>query len=205
MTTEPPEAEWSWGAPDENVNPLSTTFSALTITATPEPRPAYKRTLVKIRPISSIRRFDSRHEMLHVDGWDVVAQRGEFSTGQAVLFFQLDCLVPISLKEFPWDYGQVIRKPGGKSWHHIRSRMHGKQLSQGVVCRVENIDEVCDVWQSAVASDGMEKALRQATGEWDLAGMLGVRKFEREAKEGALGVSMGEKPTFIPLAGYDRV
>jgi hypothetical protein len=195
---------------------------------------SHTRHLVTSRRVASVRSLNARHEVVRIDGWESVTGRGEFSSGELVLYFEIESLVPQGTSGFPWDYGNVIKYPGpdgnradfgyddydvdekgywrGWDYHHVRSRMYGTQLSQGVVCKLSDFEAVLEHlsepgnWPSIRNRHTMDmrKAVEEANAS-NLASLLSVIKFERDTIKDLLGSLAAEKPAFLPHAAYERI
>lgn len=62
-----------------------------------ETAPSPKRRLVTLRLVTAITRprpRNPRRDVVHIDGWTVIARRAAFSPGQPVVFFEIDAFLP---------------------------------------------------------------------------------------------------------------
>ena len=118
------------------------------------------RKLVTIRTINAIKPIDKADaiECVVIDGWEVVAKKGEFQVGDPCVYHEIDSFLPASDERYSFlAKGGVKKDPSGKERIRLKTiRLRG-QLSQGlalpltmfpelVECKVdEDVSEILDV------------------------------------------------------------
>jgi RNA ligase (TIGR02306 family) len=96
------------------------------------------RKLVTIRQISEIKPIINADaiEVVVLDGWEVVTKKGEFKVDDYVLYFEIDCLLPMADSRFSFlAKGKDIEK------YRLRTIKLRGQISQGLVLPLELFPE----------------------------------------------------------------
>jgi RNA ligase (TIGR02306 family) len=156
----------------------------------------YKRKLASIRKIADIQPIPGADsiEVLTVDGWKVVSQKGNFQVGDYCVYFEVDSFLPVK-EQF-----EFLRKNCFKSTTNLGDGFRlktirlKKQISQGLVLPVSDFSEHLD----ASVLDNLELP-------FDVTELLGVQKYEAPISPNLRGTIKGNFPSFIPKTDQERV
>ncbi|ROV97751.1 hypothetical protein VMCG_07416 [Cytospora schulzeri] len=164
------------------------------------------RKLVSIRQVSGTKHIagSSRLELATVDGWSCAIRSGTIAAGDLALFFEIDCFLPVQpLYLAPSNPIHLQRKTWrGHDGIHINTQMVGKDISQGVLLRLENFPEIEDKLGVLTREHGKEEGLKRAM-EICFAQQLGVMKWELSTSETA--TKLGRFPAFIAKTDLTRI
>ena len=146
------------------------------------------RKLVSIRTISALDPIDGadRIEVATIDGWKVVVNKGIHSVGEAIVYFEIDSLLPIR-EEFEFlRKSSHIKLPDGTEGFRLKTiRLRG-QVSQGLVTPISVLPD----------------------GDWnigdDVTDVLGVIKYEAPIPANLAGRVRGNFPSFIKKTDEER-
>lgn len=97
--------------------------------------PPYRK-LVSLRRVSRIENIDSSqtHEVVMIDGWPVVVEKGKFSVSQQVLYFAIDCVLPLKDKRYEsYRFSHFLVKLRGQKGWAVQTVKHEGHISQGMV------------------------------------------------------------------------
>lgn len=158
------------------------------------------RKLASVRAISSINPIPNADaiECLTIDGWSVVAKKGEFQEGDLCVYFEIDSWVPNTIAPFLTKPGKSPAEFNGVPGERLRTiRLRG-QISQGLALPLyafgnTNLEEYCTSIN-----------FNDPTGI-DVTEVLGVQKWERPLPAALVGLARGNFPTFIPKTDQDRI
>lgn len=149
------------------------------------------RPLVTVETVTAMRSIENADFIAaaKVRGWNLVVKKDEVSVGDAVLYFEIDSLLPLSDPRFAFLEPRGAKTFNGVYGHVLKSaRMRGV-YSQGLVLPAALFPEL--------------ESLRE--GE-DIGTVLGVLKFEEEIPDEMQGIAAGAFPTrFAPKTGAARV
>ncbi len=151
------------------------------------------RKLVSIRKIADIRPIEGADaiECVVVDGWTVVAKKGQFQVGELCVYFEIDSVLPIR-EEFEYlRKACYIKKdwlPAGEGFRLKTIRLRG-QLSQGLVMPIVPL---CDNIDSELF-EGL-----------DVTYPMGVIKYDPPLPACLEGQAEGHFPTFIRKTDQER-
>jgi len=149
-----------------------------------------ERKLASVRRINHIRPIEGadKIEVVSVDGWDVVCQKGKHEIGEKVVLFEVDSFLP-EREEFEFlrksCYKQTENLGNGFRLRTVKLR---KQLSQGLVMSLEEL--------------GVDPGTPEG---WDLTQSIGVKKWELPIPTNLRGEINGFFPDFIPKTDQERV
>lgn len=153
------------------------------------------RKLASIQVINKIESIPDadRIELAHVMGWQAIVKKGDFKEGDAVVFFEIDSLLP---EEPAYEF---LRKncynSVSKGFRIKTAKMRGC-LSQGLIMPLSILD-------SKIGDDFVLET------EMDVTQLLGVKKWERQPSygEGAKlkGHARGSLPSDIPKTDEQRI
>lgn len=164
------------------------------------------RKLVSIRQVSGTRPIvGSPHlELATVDGWTCAIRSGTFTSGDLALFFEIDCFLPVQpLYLAPSSPIHLQRKNWrGHEGIHVNTQMVRKEISQGVLLRLEKFPEIEDMLSLLTREHGQEEGLKRAM-QPCFAQQLGVMKWELSPSETA--TKLGRFPAFIAKTDLTRL
>lgn len=94
------------------------------------------RRLVSLRRVSRIKKLDSSqtHEVVMIDGWPVVVRKGHFAVKQKVLYFAIDCVLPLEDERYkPYRFSHFLVELHGQKGWTVQTVKHEGHISQGMV------------------------------------------------------------------------
>lgn len=165
---------------------------------------------VKIADVQPIDGADAI-EAVRVNGWWVVAKKGEFEVGDVAIYLEIDSWVPTEVAPF-LSKGKEPRKYNGVAGERLKTvRLRG-QLSQGLLLKCGyNLDD--DMWsyarpqfeveQYCVGSDGM--CWIYVLEDYTLDDFLNIQKWEPSTPAVLAGRAKGNFPTWIPKTDQERI
>lgn len=168
----------------------------------PLPEKSYRRKLVTIRRITKLKYLRRRLDVATVlGGWNVVIRHDKWRVDEPVLYFEIDSFIPAKVGLFSWeDYGSMIDYKG--VWgYHVRSKMFGKQISQGLIMDIERFPEVQEVLEGLLKEHGEDEGMRRAQ-EMAFEDLLGVTKWGPTGE--VQGKILGRAPAFFHRPGCSR-
>lgn len=144
-----------------------------------------ERVLVSVRTIGEVSPIPKadRLEVVKVDGWKVVAKKGEFKEGDLCRFFEIDSFVPHDFAPFLTPEGQHPKTFEGVEGQRLRTIKLRGQISQGLVMPIEEGEQLGD----------------------DLTEKLGVLKWEAPANKIQQANAKGNFPHFLRKTDQNRV
>lgn len=110
------------------------------------------RALATIERLEDVRPHPNadRLELANVRGWQVVVGKGEFRSGDQVVFFEIDTALPVTDKRFAFLAERSARVYGGISVHVLRTAKLRGEYSQGLVIHSKDFeDELFISWDHA--------------------------------------------------------
>ena len=144
------------------------------------------RKLVTVRSIAAINPIENADaiEVATVDGWDVVVKKNEFKVGDQVLFFEIDCLLPMKDERFSF-----LAKGKEQELFRLRTIKLRGQVSQGLVLPISQFPEL-----PIIQDVGLEN-------------LLGITKYEiPDSGSGVRGCKPASTfPHFIPKTDEERI
>jgi RNA ligase (TIGR02306 family) len=148
-----------------------------------------ERKLVSIREISEIIPIPNADaiEVIAVDGWKVVAKKGEFLPGDLCVYFEIDSVLPIQDRYEFLRKCCYVNKEFVEGFRLKTAKLRG-QISQGLVLPI-----------SAFPED-MSKEIGT-----DLTDYLGVIKWDPPLPLSLTGLALGHFPSFIPKTDQERI
>jgi RNA ligase (TIGR02306 family) len=142
------------------------------------------RQLVTIRRVSALNPIEGADaiELAQIDGWGVVVKKGELHVNDEVLYFELDCLLPVADPRFAFLKRSHI--VDGIEYHRLKTiRLRG-QYSQGLAIPLAQFPEF-DV------NNGYLHGIDSP------AELLGVIKYEPDVPAQMRGKIAGNFPTHL--------
>lgn len=154
-----------------------------------------ERKLATIRRIAEIKDIDGADviEAVRVDGWWVVAKKGEFPVDSLAVYMEVDSWVPTSIAPFLTKTGHEPREFEGIKGERLRTIKLRGQISQGLLLPIEQVfpEKDSNYYWSIVGEDVTE--------------ILGVVKWERPISPQLYGQAKGNFPSFLRKTDQERV
>jgi RNA ligase (TIGR02306 family) len=146
------------------------------------------RKLATVRAVSELRPIEGADliELAIVDGWQCVVKKGEFSTGDRGVYFEIDSFLPSTDSRYAFLEPKFI-KWEGKVGARIKTMKLKGQLSQGLLLPLSAYPELI----------GVEDP--------DVTELLGIEKWEKPLPACLGGTAIGNFPSFIPKTDQERV
>ena len=143
------------------------------------------QTIINVEPIENADAI----ELAHVLGWQCVIKKGEVSTGDKVVYFEIDSFLPIK-PEFEFLRSSSYRKSEllGEGFK-LRTMKFRGQISQGLVLPISVFKEI---------DPNIEI-------DTDVTDLLGVKKWEIPEQASTGGTIIGERPNNVPKTDETRV
>lgn len=102
------------------------------------------RKLASIRIVSDIKPIPDadKIELISIDGWKVVAQKGLYQIGSKVVYFEVDSFLPV-IPQFEWLRKSSYRSDSfmGEGFRIRTVKLRG-QISQGILMPISEINEI---------------------------------------------------------------
>jgi len=143
-------------------------------------------TIRKISDVSPIPNAD-RIEVVTVDGWAVVAKKGEFAVGDACVYFEIDSFLPVE-DRYEFLRASSFRKMSYGDGFRLKTIRFRKQISQGLALPVSSFPEL---------SFGVEHQ--------DVTELLGVQLYEPPIPACLQGEIIGMFPSFMSKTDQERI
>ena len=137
-----------------------------------------------------------RIECVHVLGWQCVAKKGEFKTGDSCVYFEVDSFLPIKPEyEFLRNGCYKNDSINGEGFRLKTQKFKG-QISQGLVLPLSILPE--ETLRAFLKEESIPNGM-------DLTDILGVKKFEIEEMVTSSGTTMADFPSFIQKTDELRI
>jgi RNA ligase (TIGR02306 family) len=163
------------------------------------------RKLATIRRVAEIREIPGADsiEAVRVDGWWVVAKKGEYQVDKLAVYLEVDSWVPTELAPFLTKPGHTPKEFEGVKGERLRTiRLRG-QLSQGLLLPFE-MPVIKDWCIAQLFDDSRTMVGTQYEGE-DVTDVLGILKWEKPVNANLAGIARGNFPSFIPKTDQERI
>lgn len=149
-----------------------------------------ERKLATIRRIAEIKDIDGAEfiEAARVDGWWVVAKKGEFPVDSLAVYMEVDSFVPTEIAPFLTRDGHEPKEFEGVKGERLRTVKLRGQLSQGLLLPISILPTTTVI---EVGNDVTE--------------LLGVLKWERHISPQLYGQAKGNFPSFLHKTDQERV
>ncbi len=142
-------------------------------------------------------------EKVRVNGWWVVAKKGEFKVGDFCVYFEVDSVLPVDEKYEFLRKSCYVKKDWVEGFRLRTVKLRG-QLSQGLVVPVPEFDGMKYLLP---AGEGMAHAGNMVgvkVGD-DVTELLGVVKWDPPVPAELNGLAVGNFPSFIPKTDQERL
>ena len=149
-----------------------------------------ERKLATIRRIAEIKDIDGADaiEAVRVDGWWVVAKKGEFPVDSLAVYMEADSFVPTEIAPFLTKAGHEPKEFEGVKGERLRTVKLRGQLSQGLLLPISILPTTTII---EVGNDVTE--------------ILGILKWERPTSLQLAGLAKGNFPSFLRKTDQERV
>lgn len=149
-----------------------------------------ERKLATIRRIAEIKDIDGADviEAVRVDGWWVVAKKGEYQVNQLAIYLEVDSWVPTHIASFLTKAGHEPKEFEGVKGERLRTVKLRGQLSQGLLLPISILPT------NTVIEVGN-----------DVTDTLGIVKWERPISPQLYGQAKGNFPIFLRKTDQERV
>lgn len=165
------------------------------------------RKLATIRMIGDVSPIDGADaiECVTIDGWKVVAKKGEFSPGDYCIYFEIDSVLPIR-EEFEFlRKGCYVQKewlesetnPTGEGFRLKTIKLRG-QISQGLVVKITDLPE----FKGLAAGPSEDYDLPEG---WSVDHVLNIVKWDPPVPATLAGKVRGNFPPWIPKTDQERI
>lgn len=149
-----------------------------------------ERKLATIRRIAEVKAIEGAEfiEAVRVDGWWVVAKKGEFPVDSLAVYMEVDSWVPTAIAPFLTKSGHEPKEFEGIKGERLRTVKLRGQLSQGLLLPISilPITTVIEVGN-------------------DVTEILGILKWERPISPQLVGLAKGNFPNFLRKTDQERV
>ncbi len=153
-----------------------------------------ERKLASIRLIKAIEPIMDADliECVSVDGWKLVAKKGEFQVGDLCVYFEIDSFLPV-LPVFEFLRKSCYRKMGEQEGFRLKTIKLKGQISQGLALPL-----------AILTHFELDPTLPLEVGT-DLTSVLGVDKYDPPVNITVMGNVKGNFPSFIPKTDQERI
>lgn len=155
-----------------------------------------ERKMASIRQIIDIKPIEGADaiEAVKVNGWWIVAKKGEHSINDLVVMCEIDSWIPSSVAPFLTKPGHFPKEYNGVQGERLKTiRLRG-QLSQGLVLPLSVLgkpEEIFSLYEAAIGCDVSEQ--------------LGITKWEPPEEAGTVRNAKGSFPHFLRKTDQERV
>jgi len=164
------------------------------------------RKLVTLRRVTATAPIPNadKIEAVSIDGWTCVCKKGEFSTGDIGLFFEIDSFLPADDARWGFLSASFSTFEGARGFR-VRSLKIRGQVSQGMLLPLASFPEVEAVRAELVeARGGGDEGLKEAL-DRSFEELLRVRKWGRPVLGEAGAAASVPFPDFIPRTDQERI
>jgi RNA ligase (TIGR02306 family) len=158
------------------------------------------RAMASIRQINEIRAHGNADalDLAIIDGWQCVVKKGDFTSGQLVVYMEIDSWVPNAIAPF-LSKGKEPREFEGVKGERLRTvRLRG-EVSQGLVLPLSVMPQD---WKDTADFYGLHHT--DVIGQ-DVSEILNVKKYERPLAANMQGQARGNFPNFVQKTDQERV
>lgn len=163
-----------------------------------------ERKLVTIRKIKDLLPIPGadRIEIAQIDGWKVVAKKGEFAVGDPCVYFEIDSFLPESDARYSFLMKSGVREFEGQRGHRLRTVKLRGQISQGLALPLGTAENTAfpEIWQYLWDHNLDETRAYEA----DFSELLGIKKWEPQIAPELVGQVKGYFPGFITRTDQER-
>lgn len=164
-----------------------------------------ERKMASIQKVAEIKPINGADaiEACRINGWWVVAKKGEFKVDDLVVYFELDSWIPHDLAPF-LSKGNEPREYNGVKGERLRTVKLRGQISQGLILPVYNVDGQPFI-VGYFLEDGIGTMVMVTEGQ-DVTLDLGIQKYEPPIPANLAGQVVGQFPTqYAPKTDQERI
>lgn len=171
-----------------------------------------ERKLATIRQIAEIKPIENADniEAVRVDGWWVVAKKGEYAVDQLACYLEIDAWVPTELAPF-LSKGKEPKEFEGVKGERLRTIRLKGQVSQGLLLPLSILGgsaqqvyyNESNQWGVNLYDDS-DVCAKLFEGD-DVTEALGILKYEKPLPAALAGLAKGNFPSFIPKTDQERI
>lgn len=166
---------------------------------------AHQRKLVTIRPITELRHLKGglkRFDMATArGGWNVLVGHDELEVNDLVLYFEIDSFISAEDERFSWEDSDPMIEYQSEMGYRVRSKMYGKNISQGRILGIKQFPEVKGVLQQLFDEHGPLEGTMLAQ-EMAFDNIVGVKKWKHPIQ--SQDHILGPAPIFFHPPGCER-
>lgn len=154
-----------------------------------------ERQLATVRKIAEVQPIPNADaiEAVRVDGWWVVAKKGEFPVDSLAVYLEIDSWVPTSIAPFLTKAGHEPKEFEGVKGERLRTVKLRGFTSQGLLLPLDVV---------VVATETPKELLNEGD---DVTDTLGILKYEKPLPAALAGTAKGNFPSFIPKTDQPRI
>lgn len=166
-----------------------------------------ERKMVSIQKVAEIKPINGADaiEACRINGWWVVAKKGEFTVGDLVVYFEIDSWIPHDLAPF-LSKGNEPKEYNGVKGERLRTVKLRGQISQGLILKFSDIPLKVYASRSETTGDVFYfDEIVWSEGE-DVTLDLGIQKYEPPISTSLAGQVVGYFPTqYAPKTDQERI
>ena len=153
-----------------------------------------ERQLATIRKIAEVQPIPNADaiEAVRVDGWWVVAKKGEFPVDSLAVYCEIDSFIPTSIAPFLTKAGHEPKEFEGVKGERLRTIKLRGQVSQGLLLPISVVYALPSTTSVDICGDDVTEALC-------------ILKYEKPLPAALAGMAKGNFPSFIPKTDQPRI
>jgi RNA ligase (TIGR02306 family) len=152
-----------------------------------------------MRQMATIQTIDLVHphnnaeklELAKIGGWQCVVEKGQYKTGETVVFCEIDSWIPNEVAPF-LSKGKEPREYNGVKGERLRSIKLRGELSQGLILPLSVVYELPPTTNTDVVGQ-------------DVSAALNIQKWERPLSPQLAGQAKGYFPSFLRKTDQERI
>lgn len=164
-----------------------------------------ERKMVTVRHISQVSPIrGTKSDLVSIGGWKVVTFRGEYKTGELVVYFEVDSFLPATDNRF-WEFctPSRVQKYEGCDGYVVTTMLKQGHVSQGLIFPFNSFPEIQRALAALQKTNASPDEAESKLLAMDFTTVLGIRKFSAVHVDPT--TSYGHSPCFFPQPGCDRV
>ena len=161
--------------------------------------------VVRINDIQPIEGAD-RIELVKVGGWNVVAQKGLYSTGDLAVYCEIDSWIPHTVAPFLTQDGHYPKVFNEVEGQRLKTKRLRGVYSQGLLLPLQqsSYNDMALIDWFTVSHEDNDGCPAVREGD-DVTELLGIQKWEKPLPAELRGLAKGNFPGFIPKTDQERV
>lgn len=155
-----------------------------------------ERKMASIQQIIDIKPIEDADaiEAVKVNGWWIVAKKGEHSINDLVVYCEIDSFIPTNIAPFLTKPGHFPKEYNGVPGERLKTIRLKGQISQGLVLPLSVLGEPEEIFSICEATIGC-----------DVSEQLGITKWEPPKGAGTVRNDKGSFPHFLRKTDQERV